>query len=121
MAVDAAVLETLHGHLRRGVAMVVAAGRPGWLLRMATHERSYEDFVNVHNSILDILQVLAHISSRRLKLRLSMCILYSCLSPTPRDLSGWVAFPISGTRVWVNKFCTRPLILLSGAESLAHS
>lgn len=57
VVVDATALEMLHGHLRRGVAMVESAGRPGWLLRMATHERSYEEFVSVHNSILDILEV----------------------------------------------------------------
>ena len=57
MSVDAAALEMLHDHLQRGVAMVAEAGRPGWLLRMATHEHSFDEFVGVHNSILAILQV----------------------------------------------------------------
>ena len=54
---DGAELEQLLSAVRRGCSIVEAAGRPGWLLRMASNERSFEEFVSVHNSILDILQV----------------------------------------------------------------
>lgn len=56
-SVDGYDLDQLLINVKRGCSIVEAAGRPGWLLRMANNERSFEEFVGIHNSILDILQV----------------------------------------------------------------
>ena len=57
--VDSKALDQLAALLRRACALREAAGQAGWLLRMATDDRAPEDFVAVHNSILEILQVKA--------------------------------------------------------------
>ena len=55
--VDSKALDDLAALLKRACALMEAAGQTGWLLRMATDERSHDEFVAVHNGILDILQV----------------------------------------------------------------
>ena len=53
---DSRALDELAALLKRACALMEAAGQAGWLLRMATDERSHEEFVAVHNGTLDILQ-----------------------------------------------------------------
>ncbi len=57
---DSKALDDLAALLKCACALMEAAGQAGWLLRMATDERSHEEFVAVHNGVLDILQVSGH-------------------------------------------------------------
>lgn len=54
---DSKALDQLAALLRRATALLEAAGQPGWLVRMAADERAHDEFVTVHNSVLEILQV----------------------------------------------------------------
>ena len=53
---DSQALDQLAGLLRRATALMEGAGQAGWLLRMAAEEHAHEEFVGLHNSILEILQ-----------------------------------------------------------------
>ena len=55
--VDSKALDQLAALLRRATALMEGAGQPGWLLRMAAEEHAHEEFVGLHNSVLEILQV----------------------------------------------------------------
>ena len=57
--VDSKALDQLAALLRRATALMEGAGQPGWLLRMAAEEHAHEEFVGLHNSVLEILQVSA--------------------------------------------------------------
>ncbi len=54
---DSGALDQLAGLLRRATALMEGAGQAGWLLRMAAEEHAHEEFVGLHNGILEILQV----------------------------------------------------------------
>ncbi|KAK9810553.1 hypothetical protein WJX73_000223 [Symbiochloris irregularis] len=54
--IDSAALSQLLQHVETGNGLVDSCCKPGWLVRMATNERSMEEFQAVHNIILETLR-----------------------------------------------------------------
>lgn len=50
-------MQNLFDLVCEAVRVVQNCGRPGWLLRGACDERSVEDFIMVHSTILETLRV----------------------------------------------------------------
>lgn len=53
-------MQNLFDLVCEAVRVVQNCGRPGWLLRGACDERSVEDFIMVHSTILETLRVRQH-------------------------------------------------------------
>ncbi|KAK9820323.1 hypothetical protein WJX72_008971 [[Myrmecia] bisecta] len=54
--IDSHALGKVLTQVEKAIALVDHCANPGWLQRMATEEKSVEDFVSIHNAILEVLK-----------------------------------------------------------------